>query len=339
VPGALHREPRRAQQASFLYFGQDGQWHDTGDTRRSCPRAPAGHFRDPEASDPTPSSRSPTRRSTSTSSPTSATRARSSSRPTSSPARTRSPRSIPPGRRRRSRSCRSRTRSASAPSGRDVIGAKRAIWKANGLAVPTGRDPMSFGPIAVEQLRRSSTTTTSRPTVCSARSDAPEARPVLRPVRVPALRGLRPGADPHERMRRAIVAYALWGYNQRAQIGYSEYRPMTLLGDSSISRSARTARRSRRRRTSSPAPPTRTATGPATPVRATPRRCARTAASCRSRRPSSATCRSTRGPDHVADLRRLRPRRLARLRDRAAPPRGDVPAAPRGQVVPVKAGR
>jgi hypothetical protein len=74
--------------------------------------------------------------------------------------------------------------------GRDVIGVKRALWKANGHPVPVDAT-MSFGEIAVKSCRRSSTSTGCSPTVCSARRRSEEARPVLRPVRVPALRGLR----------------------------------------------------------------------------------------------------------------------------------------------------
>jgi peptidoglycan hydrolase-like protein with peptidoglycan-binding domain len=114
--------------------------------------------------------------------------------------------------------------------GKDVIGAKRAIWHANGLHVPAGAT-RSFGPIAVKQLQTFQEKHGLQPDGVLGPETLRKLGPFFDQYAFLLYEGYAPGADPHERMRRAIVAYALWGYNNRAAIGYSEYRPMTLLGD------------------------------------------------------------------------------------------------------------
>lgn len=110
--------------------------------------------------------------------------------------------------------------------GRDVIGAKRAIWKRNGLKIPV-RATQTFGPTAVAQLKNAQ------------KEFGLPADGQLGPVTLKKLgpffdqlafldyAGYRPGSSQEEQARAAQVAYALWAYNNRVQLGYSEYRPMT----------------------------------------------------------------------------------------------------------------
>jgi peptidoglycan hydrolase-like protein with peptidoglycan-binding domain len=110
--------------------------------------------------------------------------------------------------------------------GRDVIGAKRAIWKANGLHVPVKATPM-FGVAAQQQLRKFQ----------HAHDLTPDG--VLGPA---TLKALAPyfdqlaffdyeGYPPNSKIQDRIVAYCWWGYNNRGAIGYSQFRPMSYLWD------------------------------------------------------------------------------------------------------------
>jgi peptidoglycan hydrolase-like protein with peptidoglycan-binding domain len=110
--------------------------------------------------------------------------------------------------------------------GRDVIGAKRAIWRANGLPVPANATQL-FGKGARDQLKIFQKTKKLNP-------DG-----VLGPVTLKALAyyfdsrayffyvGYPPGSTPAKQ----IVAYCWWGYNNRGSIGYFQYRPMNYMTD------------------------------------------------------------------------------------------------------------
>lgn len=114
--------------------------------------------------------------------------------------------------------------------GKDVIGAKRAIWHANGLAVPTDATE-SFGQIAVQQLKVFQHDHALQPDGVLGPLTLAKLGPFFDQYAFLLYEGYPPGGSAVERMRRAIVAYALWGYNQRALIGYSEYRPMVYMAD------------------------------------------------------------------------------------------------------------
>lgn len=113
--------------------------------------------------------------------------------------------------------------------GKAVVGAKRAIWVANGLPIPT-RATQLFGPTAVSQLKKFQ------------RAHSLAADGELGPETLRALgpffdqydfllyEGYPPGASKEQQARAAMVAYALWGYNHRSEIGYAEYRPMAFMG-------------------------------------------------------------------------------------------------------------
>lgn len=114
--------------------------------------------------------------------------------------------------------------------GRDVIGAKRAIWKGTGLKVPVDATE-SFGPVAVQQLK------------VFQHAQRLTADGVLGPATLKRLGpffdrlaffdyvGYAPGGTAEERMRRAVVAYGIWGINSRGEIGYAEFRPMDHLNE------------------------------------------------------------------------------------------------------------
>lgn len=109
--------------------------------------------------------------------------------------------------------------------GKDVIGAKRAVWAANGLPVPVGATRIA-GPIFVRQLK------------IFQRKHGLVADGQIGPATLKKLApyfdryafllytGYPPGGNPELRKRNAAVAYALWGYNNRVQIGYLERRLM-----------------------------------------------------------------------------------------------------------------
>lgn len=114
--------------------------------------------------------------------------------------------------------------------GKDVIGAKRAIWRANGLHV-TDHFTAMFGPIAKTQL------------VVFQKTHGLTADGVLGPATLMKLApffdryafllyvGYPPGGTPDEQAQRAIVAYCIWGYNNRPRIHYLQLRPMSYMDD------------------------------------------------------------------------------------------------------------
>lgn len=110
--------------------------------------------------------------------------------------------------------------------GRDVIGAKRAIWHANGRSVPAGATE-TFGPIAVRELKKFQ------------RAHGLGGDGVLGPA---TLKKLAPffdayaymlyvGYPPNSTVADRIVAYCMWGYNSRGAIGYAQYRPMAYMNE------------------------------------------------------------------------------------------------------------
>lgn len=112
--------------------------------------------------------------------------------------------------------------------GKDVQGAKRAIWKANSLGIPKA-PTKTFGPISVKQLK------------AFQKAHALPADGVLGPTTLRVLgpffdayafllyTGYPPTGSKEQKLRAAMVAYALWGYNNRAEIHYAEFRPMLYL--------------------------------------------------------------------------------------------------------------
>lgn len=114
--------------------------------------------------------------------------------------------------------------------GKDVVGAKRMIWRANGLHVTDHFTP-EFGPIARQQLEYFQT------------KHGLQADGVLGPATLKKLAlfadrfafllytGFPPGGTKEEQVRRAIVSYLLWGYNNRPRIHYALLRPMSYMHD------------------------------------------------------------------------------------------------------------
>lgn len=114
--------------------------------------------------------------------------------------------------------------------GRDVVGAKRAIWKATGLKIPT-RATESFGPTAVKQLKAFQAAHHLTPDGVLGPATLRQLGPFFDRLAFFDYVGYPPGGNPAERMRRAVVAYAVWGYNHRGEIGYAEFRPMAHLNE------------------------------------------------------------------------------------------------------------
>ena len=114
--------------------------------------------------------------------------------------------------------------------GKDVEGVKRALWRANGLRFGTGFTP-TYGPIAVKEAK-----------IFQERKHlAPDG--VIGPATIHALapyfdqyafflyEGYKPNQSPEQAKRARMLAYAVWGYNNRALIYYAMFRPMELLED------------------------------------------------------------------------------------------------------------
>jgi peptidoglycan hydrolase-like protein with peptidoglycan-binding domain len=110
--------------------------------------------------------------------------------------------------------------------GQDVKGAKRAIWRGNGLGVPKDPTP-TFGPIAVKQLK----VFQQHHGLAPDGQLGPATLKVLAPFFDQYAFLLYVGYPPGSSKADIIVAYAWWGYNNRANIFYAEYRPMDHLND------------------------------------------------------------------------------------------------------------
>lgn len=114
--------------------------------------------------------------------------------------------------------------------GKDVVGAKRAIWKANGLKIPT-RATQSFGPTAVTELKKFQ----KKVGLTVDGQLGPETLKKLAPYfdadAFLLYVGYAPGTNPVLIKRNLFVAYMLWGYNNRVEIHYAEARPMDHLND------------------------------------------------------------------------------------------------------------
>lgn len=114
--------------------------------------------------------------------------------------------------------------------GRDVVGAKRAVWRALGLKVPASAT-QTFGPVAVKMLK------------LFQQLHGLEQDGQLGPATLAKLgryfddyafllyEGYRPGTSPTVAKQQKFVAYCLWGYRSRERIHYAQYRPMDRLGD------------------------------------------------------------------------------------------------------------
>lgn len=112
--------------------------------------------------------------------------------------------------------------------GKDVVGAKRALDRALGYQVSDYVTPL-FGLLAVRKLKKFQA------------SQGLTADGVLGPLTLAKLApwfdrygfllytGYPPGGTKEDRVRKMIVAYALWGYNHRDQIGYFQFRPMRFM--------------------------------------------------------------------------------------------------------------
>lgn len=114
--------------------------------------------------------------------------------------------------------------------GRDVVGIKRAVYRANGLKVSAAFTPL-MGPIAVRQLKEFQ----HRHGLGADGQVGPATLKKLGPYfdryAFFLYEGYKPGQNPYAAARSRVLAYLLWGYNQRALIWYAQFRPMTLLAD------------------------------------------------------------------------------------------------------------
>jgi hypothetical protein len=111
-------------------------------------------------------------------------------------------------------------------SGHDVVGAKRAIWKANHLPIPIHASE-SFGVLAVKQLKTFQKTH-------HLQADGvlgPATLKVLGPYFDALAYFLYVGYPPGATKQKQIVSYCYWGYNNRGAIGYAEFRPMIYMHD------------------------------------------------------------------------------------------------------------
>lgn len=114
--------------------------------------------------------------------------------------------------------------------GRDVIGAKRAIWKANGLPVPKNATQV-FGPIAVKQLRLFQKTHGVAQDGVLGPGTLRKLSRFFDQYAFLLYTGFPPNSTAEQRIRAGIVAYAIWGYNNRVPIHYAMFRPMTFMSN------------------------------------------------------------------------------------------------------------
>lgn len=112
--------------------------------------------------------------------------------------------------------------------GKDVLGAKRAIWKANGLGIPKGATK-TFGPIAVKQLKIFQKSNHLATDGVLGTATLRLLGPFFDSYAFLLYTGYPPGGSKQQQIRAALVAYALWGYNNRAEIHYAEFRPMSYM--------------------------------------------------------------------------------------------------------------
>lgn len=110
--------------------------------------------------------------------------------------------------------------------GKDVQGAKRALWRANGLGVPK-QPTQTFGPVAVKQLRTFQKTHGLAQDGVLGPTTLRKLGPSFDQYAFFLYTGYPPGASKKQQARTLKVAYALWGYNNRVSIHYAEFRPMT----------------------------------------------------------------------------------------------------------------
>lgn len=110
-------------------------------------------------------------------------------------------------------------------AGKDVIGAKRAIWKANGLGIPKRPSP-SFGPAAVKQLQKFQHAHGIKADGVLGENTLRKLGPFFDGYAFLLYEGYPPSKSKAEAIRNRQVAYFLWAYAHRAQIHYLERRPI-----------------------------------------------------------------------------------------------------------------
>lgn len=114
--------------------------------------------------------------------------------------------------------------------GKDVVGAKRAIWKCLGLPIPS-RASRIFGLGAVRNLRRAQAKLGVRVDGQLGRVTLARLVEFFDDYAFFLYVGYPPGQTKEQHVRNGVVAYALWGYNNRDRIGYAKFRPMIFLDD------------------------------------------------------------------------------------------------------------
>lgn len=114
--------------------------------------------------------------------------------------------------------------------GNDVIGAKRAIWRANGLRVPKAATQL-FGVTAAKQLQLFQHAHGLRADGQLGAGTLARLAPYFDAYAYLLYVGYPPGTSVAVAHQRAFVAYMLWGYNNRAMLHYVQARPMDLLND------------------------------------------------------------------------------------------------------------
>lgn len=109
--------------------------------------------------------------------------------------------------------------------GLDVVGAKRAIWRHNGLPIPKTATK-NFGEVAVKQLKIAQDALDLKPDGQLGKKTLVKLAPWFDSLAFYDYAGYAPGGTQEAQIRKAIIAYCLWGYNNRAQEYYAEIRPM-----------------------------------------------------------------------------------------------------------------
>lgn len=113
--------------------------------------------------------------------------------------------------------------------GKDVEGAKRAIWRSS--HTPYTDLTQTFGAFAVKQLTTFQAAHGLRADGQLGPATLAKLAPFFDSYAFLLYTGFPPGGDSGDMIRKAIVAYQLWGYNQREQIHYVERRPMDHMDD------------------------------------------------------------------------------------------------------------
>lgn len=114
-------------------------------------------------------------------------------------------------------------------SGKDVIAVKRALWKF--YHEPLKKPTQLFGPVAEKLVKKFQSNLFLDVDGVIGPTTLKQLQPYFDDYGFLLYTGFKPGSSKQEQIRQAIVAYAIWGYNNRDSISYFQKRPMDHMQD------------------------------------------------------------------------------------------------------------